>query len=207
MKKFKIMIAALGGLFLISQSATAQKNNLKLDLNYNYSMPVSRFNSDLISDNSPRGFMGALLYSFNDKLSAGLGIGFQDYYQKYPRQLYSIGKSQDVSAVLSNSIQTTPVLIKAKYSPFASIFLKPYISLGAGANIVDFNQYLGQFSSGQTNVNLRVLGGLGLQIPFAKFSSSGINLGATYDYAPYNKFGYKDLSTVNFQAGVIFNMK
>lgn len=201
------MIAALGGLFLISQSATAQKNNLKLDLNYNYSMPVSRFNSDLISDNSPRGFMGALLYSFNDKLSAGLGIGFQDYYQKYPRQLYSIGKSQDVSAVLSNSIQTTPVLIKAKYSPFASIFLKPYISLGAGANIVDFNQYLGQFSSGQTNVNLRVLGGLGLQIPFAKFSSSGINLGATYDYAPYNKFGYKDLSTVNFQAGVIFNMK
>ncbi len=206
MKKIKIMFAALG-LFLISQSATAQEKNIKLDLNYNYSLPVSGFNSDLVNDNSPRGFMGALMYSFNDKLSGGLGFGFQDYYQKYPRQLYTIGKSQDVSAVLSNSIQTTPVLLKAKYFPLATSFLKPYVSLGAGANIVDFKQYLGQFASGETSVNFRAQGGLGILIPFSKLSSSGINLGATYDYAPYNKFGYKDLSTVNFQAGVTINMK
>lgn len=206
MKKIKIMVAVLG-LFLIAQSATAQSKNLKLDLNYNYSMPVSQFNSDLVSDNSPRGFMGALMYSFSDKLSAGLGFGFQDYYQKYPRQLYTIGKSQDVSAVLSNSIQTTPVILKAKYFPLTRSFLKPYVSVGAGANIVDFNQYLGEFGSGQTNVKFRAQGGLGLLIPFTKFGSSGINLGATYDYAPYNKFGYNDLSSVNFQAGVTVNLK
>jgi hypothetical protein len=151
--------------------------------------------------------MGALMYSFSDQLSAGLGFGFQDYYQKYPRQLYTIGKSQDVSAVLSNSIQITPVILKAKYFPLTTSFLKPYVSLGAGANIVDFNQYLGQFGSGQTNVKFRAQGGLGLLIPFTKFSSSGINVGATYDYAPYKKFGYNDLSTVNFQAGVTINLK
>jgi outer membrane protein W len=206
MKKIKIIFAALG-MFLMSQSATAQKRNLKLDLNYNYSLPVSGFKSDLINKNSPRGFTGALMYSFSDKISAGLGFGFQDYYQKYPRQLYPIGKSQTVSAVLSNSIQTTPVLLKAKYFPLTTSYLKPYISLGGGANIVDFNQYLGEFGSGQTNVKFRAQGGLGLLIPFTKFNTSGINIGATYDYAPYHQFGYNDLSTVNFQAGVTINLK
>lgn len=207
MKKIKIIIAVLGIIFF-SQSASAQKGTFKLDLNYNYSLPVSGFKSDLVSNNSPRGFMGGLMYSFNDKLSAGLGFGFQDYYQKYPRALYPIGKSQQVSAVLSNSIQTTPVLVKAKYFPLSASFLKPYVSLGAGANIIDFNQYLGQFSNAsQTNVGFRAQGGIGLLIPFTKFSSSGINVGATYDYAPYNKFGYNDLSSVNFQAGVTINLK
>lgn len=206
MKKFKIILAALGIMFM-SQSVSAQKKTFKLDLNYNYSLPVGGFKSDVISNNSPRGFMGGLMYSFSDKLSAGLGFGFQDYYQKYPRALYPLGKSQQVSAVLTNSIQTTPIILKAKYYPLAASYLQPYVSLGAGANIIDFNQYLGEFGSSQTNVGFRGQGGLGLIIPFKKSSSSGINLGATYDYAPYNKNGYKDLSTVNFQAGVTINLK
>ena len=206
MKKIKIIIAALG-IICFSQSANAQKGTFKLDLNYNYSLPISGFKSDLISDNSPRGFMGGLMYSFNDKLSAGLGFGFQDYYQKYPRALYPISKSQEVSAVLSNSIQTTPVILEAKYFPLSAPFLKPYVSVGAGANIIDFNQYLGEFGSGQTSVGFRAQGGLGVMIPFTKFSSSGINVGATYDYASYHKFGYNDLSSVNFQAGVTINLK
>lgn len=206
MKKIKIIIAALG-IICFSQSANAQKGTFKLDLNYNYSLPISGFKSDLVSVNSPRGFMGGLMYSFNDKLSAGLGFGFQDYYQKYPRALYPLSKSQEVSAVLSNSIQTTPVILKAKYFPLSASFLKPYVSVGAGANIIDFNQYLGEFGSGQTNVGFRAQGGLGVMIPFTKFSSSGINVGATYDYAPYHKFGYNDLSSVNFQAGVTINLK
>jgi long-subunit fatty acid transport protein len=206
MKKFKIILTALGIMFM-SQSVSAQKNTFKLDLNYNYSLPVSGFKSDIVSNNSPRGFMGALMYSFNDKLSAGLGFGFQDYYQKYPRALYPLGKSKQVSAVLTNSIQTTPVMLKAKYFPLSTSFLQPYVSLGAGANVIDFNQYLGEFGSSETSVGFRGQGGLGLMIPFKKFSSSGINLGATYDYAPYNKNGYEDLSNVNFQAGVTINLK
>lgn len=206
MKKIKIILVALG-IFLISQSATAQQGTLKLDLNYNYSLPVSGFKSDLINHNSPRGFMGGFMYYFSDQLSAGLGFGFQDYYQKYPRALYNIGKSQTVSAVLTNSIQITPVLLKAKYFPLSASYLKPYISIGAGANIVDFNQYLGEFNSGNTNVGFRAQGGLGLLIPFTKYSSSGINLGATYDYVPYHRSGYNDLSNINFQGGVTINLR
>ena len=73
--------------------------------------------------------------------------------------------------------------------------------------MIQFDQYLGEFSSGKTNVGFRAQGGLGLLIPFSKFSSSGINLGANYDYAPYNKLGYSDLNTINFQAGVTINLR
>ena len=206
MKKIKIIIAVLSAICL-SHPAMAQQGTLKLDLNYNYSLPEGGFKSGLVNDNSSRGFMGALMYSFSDKLSAGLAFGYQDYYQKYPRAVYSTSKTQDISAVLTNSIQQTPLLLKAKYFPLTASYLKPYISLGAGANVIQFDQYLGEFGGGQTNVGFRTQGGLGLLIPFSKFSSSGVNLGANYDYAPYNKFGYSNLNSLNIQAGVTINMR
>lgn len=202
----KLFITVLSSI-CISHSALAQKGTLKLDINYNYSLPAGSFKSDLVSNNSPRGFMGGFFYSFSDKLSAGLAFGYQDFYQKYPRAVYSINKTQNISAVLSNSIQQTPLLIKAKYFPLASPYLKPYISLGAGANVIQFDQYLGEFNSGQTSVGFRAQGALGLMIPFSRSSSSGLNLGANYDYAPYNKLGYSDLNSISFQAGAIFNLR
>lgn len=206
MKKFKIILTALGIIF-VSQPVLAQKNTVKLDIDYNYSLPVGGFKSDIVNNNSPRGFMGNLMYAFSDKLSAGLGFGFQDYYQKYPRALYPLGKTQEVSAVLTNSIQTTPVLLKAEYFPLNTSYVKPYASLGAGVNIIDFNQYLGEFGSSQTNARFLAQGGLGLMIPFKRFSASGFNVGATYNYAPYNMNGYHDLNNVNLKAGITVNLK
>ena len=207
MKKIKIFIAGLSLMICFALPANAQNTQLKLDLNYNYSFPLSGFKNDLISNGSPRGFMGDLMYSFNDKLSGGLSFGFQDYYQKYPRTLYNLGKTQQISAVLTNSVQATPLLLKAKYFPQSNSFLKPYVSVGAGANIIDFKQYYGEFGSSKTNVGFRAEAGVGVKIPFTKTSTSGINIGATYDYAPYKKNGFHDLNSVNVQAGVVLQLK
>jgi hypothetical protein len=207
MKKIKISITALCIVMCFAMPANAQKGPLTFDINYNYSFPLSGFKSDLISNGSPRGFKAGLMYSFNPHLSGGLSFGFQDYYQKYPRQIYNLSKTQQISAVLGNSIQTTPVILKAKYFPNASSFLKPYISLGAGANIVEFKQYFGEFGDNQTNVGFLAEAGVGVKIPFKKTGTSGINVGATYDYAPYKKNGYKDLNSVNLQAGIVIELK
>jgi hypothetical protein len=207
MKNIKTLIAGVCIMMCFALPANAQNTQLKLDLNYNYSFPLSGFKNDLISNGSPRGFMGGLFYSFSDQLSAGLGFGFQDYYQKYPRTLYNLSKTQQISAVLTNSVQTTPLLLKAKYFPQSNSFLKPYVSLGAGANIIDFKQYYGEFGSSKTNVGFRAEAGAGVKIPFTKTSTSGINIGATYDYAPYKKNGFHDLNSVNVQAGVVLQLK
>jgi hypothetical protein len=207
MKKIRLIIAAICILTFSTLSANAQKGTLKLGINYNYSLPVSAFKTDLISNASSRGFRGELMYAFTNKLEAGLSFGYQDYYQKYPRSLYALSKTQDISAVLSNSIQTNPFLLKAKYYPFNITSVKPYISVAAGANIIDFKQYFGEFGSSQTNAGFLAQGGLGLMIPIGRLRTSGINVGATYDYAPYKKYGYKDLNSVNLLAGITFQLK
>ncbi|RNI40012.1 porin family protein [Hanamia caeni] len=206
MKNIKIFIASLL-LMCFCVPAMAQNTPLNLELNYNYSMPASHFKSDLISDGSPRGFSASLLYPASNQLSVGLAVGFQDYYQKYPRALYNLNKTQQISAVLTNSIQTTPVMAKAKYFPAIQSSLKPYVSLAAGANIIDNKQYYGQYGNSESNVGFRAEGGLGLLIPFKKGSTSGINIGANYALAPYHKFGYTDLNTFNVQAGVQIHLR
>lgn len=207
MKKIKTMFAAVCSLLFITISAKAQDGKLKLHLNYNYSIPVGNFKSDLVSNTSPRGFNGSLLYTFNNKWEGGLSVGYQDYYQKYGRTVYALSKTQDVSAVLSNSIQTTPVLLTARFFPLNSTLVKPYISAGAGVSIIDFRQYLGEFGSEQTSGGFLAQGGLGVAIPFGRLKTSGVEIGANYDYSPYNKYNYNDLNTVNAHAGVFFQIR
>ena len=207
MKKNIIVSCLLVVSLLFTQSLIAQKNPLTLELNYNYSMPLSGFKSDLVSNSSPRGFRGSIMYPFNNKIAAGVQFGFQDYYQKYARGTYHSGPSQDISAVISNSIQTTPIIVKAKYYPLTESYVKPYISAGAGGNLVNFKQYFGEFGSTQTNFGFLAEAGVGVMVPFKKMSTSGFFIGGTYDYAPYNKNGYKDLNSINFQAGVNFEIR
>lgn len=206
MKKNIIVSYLIIAGILISQSLTAQMNPLTVELNYNYSTPVGSFKSDLVNNNSPRGFRGSIMHPFNNKLEAGLLVGFQDYYQKYPRNIYHSGSSQDISAVISNSIQTTPIMLRAKYFPLADSYVRPYISAGAGGNVINFKQYFGEFGNTQLNFGFIAEGGAGIMVPFKKMSKSGIYAGAAYDYAPYKKNGYKDLNSVNFQVGVNFDI-
>lgn len=207
MKNIKIIISSLLIMLCFTSPAAAQNQPLKLELNYNYSIPTGNFKNDIVSDNSPRGFMGSLMYPFSAQLSAGLAYGFQDYYQKYPRQLYHLSSTQDISAVLSNSVQVTPILIKAKYFPASASFFKPYLSLAAGGNIIDYKQYYGEFGSSQSKFGFRAEAGLGALIPFKKTGTSGINIGATYDYAPYHNNGFRYLNSINLQAGIELQLR
>lgn len=187
---------------------SAQEANLKLNLNYNYSFPVNNFNTDLVSNASPRGFTGNLMYQVNPKFSVGLGVGYQDYYQKNDRQNYKLGESQDISAVLTNSIQMVPVMARIEYNPLGAMApVQPYIAIAAGANFINYDQYLGQFASGQASTGFRALAGLGVKIPVGKTNGWGLDIGGSYDYAPYKKFHYQDMNTVNVHGGIYFSLK
>lgn len=204
--KYILMLFA----FLICGTvAKSQDVPLKLNLNYNYSFPLSSFNNHLVKDASPRGFTSNLMYDVNPKISVGLGIGYQDYYQKNDRQLYKYGQSQDISAVLTNSVQIIPVTARMEYTPLGASpsAVQPYLALAAGFNFVNYDQYLGQFLNHTSATGFRALAGVGVKIPFGKNNGWGADLGASYDYAPFKKWGLNDLNTANVHAGVYIPLK
>ena len=209
MKTIKNSIAVAVLLLACTCTTYAQKGELKFDLNYNYSLPLGSFKNDIISKGSPSGVTGSLQYYINNRWAVGLGSGFQYYEEKNPRALYSVSKTQTVSAVLSNSIDATPVIAKATFKPLADKgFVQPYITAGVGASIVNYNQYLGEFTNTSKNsASFTAQAGAGVMIPFGRLSQSGVQIGADYSYIPYNNFGYKNLNTLNLHAGIFIPLR
>ena len=197
-------------LMIIGVSAHAQqKGMLKLDLNYNYSIPLGSFKNDMIDKASPRGASAALMYGINEKWSAGIQFGFQDFYQKYPRDLYKTGDNEVTSAVLTNSILQVPLIAKGTFKPLGGTksFIQPYISAGAGISMIDFKQYLGEFGSSINSASFTAQAGVGVMVPFSKGSASGFGIGADYNYVPYTKYDYSNMNNLTVHAGVHFPLR
>ena len=209
MKKVINAVFSIIILSVFALHANAQKGEWKLNLNYNYSFPLGSFKNNIINSASPRGFSGDFMYGINNKFAVGLYGAYQDYYQKYPRAVYQTDNHEVTSAVLSNSIQTMPILLKASFSPLGATHapIKPYIAVGAGYSIIDFTQYLGEFGGTTTNGGFTAMGSAGVKIPFGRFRNSGLNVGADYNYISYNKYGYNNLNNVSLHAGVFFPLR
>ncbi|HWB26633.1 MAG TPA: outer membrane beta-barrel protein [Chitinophagaceae bacterium] len=207
-RKLKIIIATLV-LGAVSATGRAQKGDVKFNLDYNYSMPMGNFKNNIISNASPRGGTGEIMYSLSNKVAIGGLAGYQDYYQKYPRALYKTGPNETTSAVLTNSIQSIPVMAKVNYMPLGSSGapVQPYLSGAAGFTFIGFKQYLGEFGSSDNAVSFAAKAGAGVFIPFGKLSAAGVSVGADYNYVPYNKNGFGSLNSLNVHAGVYFPLR
>ena len=165
MKALKLLLFPICA-FLVSQ-LNAQKGQVKMNIQYSYALPLSSFKTDVISNGSARGITGDILFNANNKLSVGLGLGFQDFYQKYPRAVYNTGDKEVTSAVLSNSVQIMPVLAKAELYPLGGkrSVVQPYITAGAGLGITSFTQYLGEFGGTDNSTGFMLQGGAGISLP------------------------------------------
>ena len=187
----------------------AQRGEVKMNIQYSYAVPISSFKTDVISNGSPRGVTGDILCNVSNRFAVGLGLGYQDFYQKYPRTLYSTGHNETTSAVLSNSVQVMPLLAKAELYPLGGKKspVQPYISAGAGLGIASFSQYLGEFGGTDNSAGLMLQGGAGLAIPFNSFGNAGLRLGANYNMVSYKRNGFSNFNNVNFQAGLFFPIR
>ena len=185
--------------FIILISAAAMyseaqaQDRLMLKIGYNTGMPVGSF-KDYMGKNSFRGYRGEVLYPVNEQLKIGLGVSYNDFYEKLPRQQYQTSEGT-LSAVVSNSIQTTPIMIKGEYELTKNGLIRPYVGLGAGFNLVTYARYFGEFSDKKSGFKPAVGAEAGLNLPFNKETRmSGINVGGHYNYLP---FKYNELTNLN----------
>lgn len=202
MKKIKYILA--GAFLLFGAGAFAQDYGFTLKLNYSTATPVGS-SRELISKTSFQGFAAELMYHINPGFSVGLESGSQALYQKYPRQLYKAADGSDLSAVVSNSVEMVPILLKAQYNLLPEATIQPYVALGAGGNIISYNQYAGEFSNdGKTKFAFAARPEAGVYVPFRKGSGAGMSLGAGYNYMPFNYNGISNLNNVTARIGVSF---
>jgi len=188
---------------LLSCPSLRAQNYLNVTVGYGINFPTGSF-KDYVSHTAYKGFNASLAYPLNDQLSLGLSVGYNDYYQKYPRQTYSGGEGTTVSAVVSNSIQQIPILLTANYTLIKKGFIRPYVEGGAGVNFATFDQYLGEFDSPNSKARLALTGGAGFYIPLSSYSPTAIKIGGSYNYAPFNSDGVQHLDTWGIEAGIRF---
>ncbi|MDP4217498.1 MAG: OmpW family outer membrane protein [Bacteroidota bacterium] len=204
--KFKYSFIAPILFFCVSTARAQVDHELQFNMNYNVNLPAGTF-KDFVSNPAYKGFTAGLAYPVSGQFSVGLNVGYNDYYQKYPRQVYADGKGSSISAVVSNSVQQIPVLITASYTLVDKGFIRPYVGAGAGVNFIGFDQYLGEFDNPVSATKLAVRGEAGLLIPLNGYSSTALRIGATYNYAPFNNYGVSNLDNWGIMAGIRFPLR
>ena len=191
-----IAVALAGAL-----TARAQ-HDVQFDLNYNINFPSGNSFRSLVSQPGYKGFTADFAYPFTSRFRAGLAIGYNDYYQKYPRQVYPNGPGSDISAVITNSIQQTPLLVTADYTFLDKGMIRPYAGVGAGANFITFDQYAGEFDNPVNYTKFALRGEAGVLIPLSRSSPTAIRVGGSYNYAPLKEQGITNLNNWGVHAGI-----
>jgi outer membrane protein W len=206
MKNFIIISALIIALSGSTLSTRAQQGEVRMTASLAGATPAGSF-KDLVDKTNLRGADITILYGFNDRLSGGLSLGFQDFYQKFPRDLYKLSDGSDISAVITHSIQTMPFLATARYHFMPAAKIQPYASLGAGGSVVINRQFIGEYPNEDTRINVAARPGLGIYIPFKKEGQSGINLGVNYTYISYKQDAISNLGFIGFNLGIDFPMR
>ncbi|MGZ3853598.1 MAG: outer membrane beta-barrel protein [Flavisolibacter sp.] len=198
MKNRRILFSiAFMVLFTVAQ---AQKGETKFGISYNVALPMGEF-KNVVSNTSFSGFNASILHGVSDNLSVGFVTGFQDFYQKNARQTYHFTDGSDVSAVVTNTVQTIPILVDAKYNFNPTSNIQPYAAIGVGGNMVVYNTLYGEFGSQQSKFGFAARPEVGLMIPF-KNKSSGFEIGASYNIMPFKADGFTNLNNVGIHAGI-----
>lgn len=202
MKKNLFLVIAL---FLFA-GLQAQQGELKMQINISGAIPGSSL-KDLTNNASLRGGEMGLLYGVSDKLSVGLQVAYQDFYEKFPRAIYKLDDGSDISAVLTNSVQVIPILATVRYEFTPEARLRPYVAAGLGGGLSFYKQYLGEYPSSANKFGFAARPEAGVYLPFKPQSPSGLQLGVYYNYMSYNKYGIKDLSYMGAKLGVVFPLR
>jgi len=205
MKNLKYITTAFA--IMIGATVFAQQGNLTLKLNYAIATPTSSF-KDVVNKTSYLGFGGELMYHINDKISVGLESGSQDFYQKFPRDVYKQPDGSDLSAIVTNSVQTVPIMLKGQYNFLAGKTVQPYVALAVGGNMITYNQYAGQYNAdSKSSFGFAARPEAGVYVPFGKNSPAGFSVGAGYNYMPFKYNGISSLDNFAVRVGVSFPLR
>ena len=179
-----------------------QKGKTAAELQYNVALPAGSF-KETVSETSFRGGQVKFMYGISNNFAIGFGTGFQDFYQKVPRQVYKLSDGSDLSAVRSFSVQTIPLLAQAKYQFAPGGTVQPYAAIGVGGNLISYSDMAGQFSVEETaKFGFAARPEVGVFVPFKKEGEAGFMVGASYNIMPFKTSEFNNVNSIGIHAGV-----
>ena len=202
----KIIVPVITCCFLSSQVLNAQINEVRMSAGIAVAIPSGQFR-DLVDNPSLRSAEVSLLYGITDRFSIGLNGGFQDFYQKFSRAVYKQPDGSDISAVITNSVQTIPLLATAQYQLNEGGIARPYVSVGAGGAIVVNTQYAGEYANENNKIGFSIKPGLGIYIPFRRDGAAGLKAGVHYTHISYKKEEISNLGFIGISVSIAFPMR
>jgi long-subunit fatty acid transport protein len=195
---------------IATSGKSQQHDKLSMGIQLQAAIPTGSFNSNLVNSSTFRGASLDVLYRIAPQWKIGGAVQYQDFYQKNPRALYNLGDGSLVSGVLSNSIQTIPLMIKGMWLPMgeSESAWKPFVQAGAGVNFIQYEQLLGRFTAQNNNTTKMAfqLGG-GMLYDIGKRKNISAMLSAQYHIMPFNKLNTPNLNHLGIGIGVRFKLK
>jgi hypothetical protein len=192
-----IMVACLA-----VQAASAQyRSPLSINVDYVIAQPLGAL-QDYSNRTSFRGWRAGIQYMLNNQFSIGLRTGYQDYYERAPREIYT-GKGTAISAVQTRTLQVVPIQATAHYQftkPSSPVI--PYAGLGIGVADMLYEKYYGEFVARHDAWQFLVSPEVGINIPFGKASPVLFNLSVQYNYSPYDYNEISGFNTIQGNIGV-----
>lgn len=201
MRSIKNWILIIAGCLGIQAASAQVRPPLSVNLDYSVAQPFGAL-KDYTNKTSARGWKAGIQYMLNDQLAVGLKTGFQDFYERSPREVYPT-KSGDISAVQTRTLQTIPILATVQYQftrPDATVI--PYANLGVGVANMNYEKYWGQFVDSHNTWQFQVSPEVGINIPFGRTSPLLFNASVQYNYSPYKYAEITNFSSVQGNIGL-----
>lgn len=202
MKKIRNWMLAITALFIAGSASAQYRPPLSIDANWSIAQPLGSL-KDYSNNTSLRGWGAGVQYMLNGQLAVGLRTGYQDFYERSPRAVYSDPKQGDVSAVQTRTLQVIPIQATVSYT-----FLKqdqpvlPYAMVGVGTAHMRYEKYWGEFVEADKSWQFLVSPEIGINIPFGKASPLMFNVNARYNYSPYKMGDITSFNTIQGNIGL-----
>lgn len=206
MKKYLLHI--LLPLSLLFACLPARAGGFKGGINWEMTSPIGNYTL-FANQYSLRGASGWIDFSLLRKLSIGLEAGWHQTFENKSRRTFYPGDNQAVTAATYNSLSDIPLMANVKFMILARGIVRPYVSLGLGANYIRREiVYLDQvLSDGNWGFNLAP--SVGTYITFGEKIHMGLNIFARYGIS-FNEFEYDNRTLgpyqyVNVGVGLLFH--
>ncbi len=176
-------------------------------LSWNISIPVGDF-SRFISVTSPMGGSFTGRYFVFDNLTLGFEVGWNNYYEKFPRKTYYFDDGLAITASHYRYAYMVPFRFNTLYYFTPEKMISPYIGLAVGGNYMEQHVILQNWDIYDSEWGFLLTPELGALVKFGNYSRWGIDVKASYWFSTNSaEFGnekFNLMQGINFNFGICY---